>query len=155
MAVAWSAHNFLPLRRRSLFIAETPGVDRVLLIRLWPPARRHLRLVADPPRVFERWFANELRPAAPAAGSILFTSSGCSYCHVIRGVAEDPSHTGPELTHFGARHTIAAMDMPNRRGFLSGWIVDSRALKHSSTMPHNRLDPAILHQLISYLESLR
>jgi len=152
---AWSAHDFLSLGGRSSFIAETPGVDRALLIRLFPPSRRHLRIVADPAPDFERWFANELRPAATVAASDLFVSSGCSYCHVIRGVAEDPSTIAPDLTHFGARRTIGAMDMPNRRGFLSGWIVDSHALKHGSEMPDNRLNPPVLHKLVSYLETLR
>jgi len=127
----------------------------VLLIRLWPPMWRHVRVVADPPGAFDRWFANELRSAARIADSELFVSSGCAYCHVIRNVAENPSTIAPDLTHFGARRTIAATDLPNRRGFLSGWIVNSHALNHGSEMPPNRLDPVVLHRLVSYLESLR
>src|SRR5438132_2245587 len=88
---AWSAHDFLPLGARSHFIAEEPGADHVLLIRLWTPMWRPVRVVADPPGAFDRWFANELRSAARIADSELFVSSGCAYCHVIRNVAENPS----------------------------------------------------------------
>ena len=54
-----------------------------------------------------------------------------------------------------SRRTIAAIDLPNEHGYLSGWIVNSRALKHGSEMPENNVDAAVLHQLVSYLESLR
>ena len=109
--------------------------------------------MAEPPAQFEAWLRNEARPAR--AGSPLFIDAGCAYCHVVRGVAASPSKIAPELTHFAARATIAAIDLPNRRGNLAGWIVHSRAIKHSSEMPQNRLDPAVLHALVAYLESLR
>ena len=114
---------------------------------------RTIRAVAEPPAQFEAWLRNEARPAR--AGSPLFIDAGCAYCHVVRGVAASPSKIAPELTHFAARATIAAIDLPNRRGNLAGWIVHSRAIKHSSEMPQNRLDPAVLHALVAYLESLR
>src|SRR5205823_5495545 len=62
---AWSAHDFVPIAGgRSFFIARDSGVDDVFLVRLWPrPTRRHLRIVADAPASFERWFVNEMQPA--------------------------------------------------------------------------------------------
>lgn len=153
----WSAHDFLPFTGgRSFFIAQDSGVDDVFLIRLGSrPMRRHLRIVADPPASFDRWFVNEMQPARVTTNSWLFTSSGCSYCHVIRGVAETPWKPAPDLTHFASRRTIAATGVPNRPGFLAGWVVDSRGIKRTSEMPPNALAPAVLHRLLAYLESLR
>lgn len=154
---SWSSHDFLPGPiGRSFFIAKDRGVDDVLLFRLWPlPMHRRLRIVADSRASFDRWFVNEMRPSAASASSSLFTSAGCSYCHVIRGVAEQPwKPAAPDLTHFAARGTIAATGTPNRHGFLAGWVIDSRGIKRDSEMPPNALEPAVLHPLLAYLESL-
>ena len=105
---------------------------------------RTLHVVADPN--FERWFRNEASPAR--RDSFLFTNAGCAYCHVIRGVAEQPWNVAPDLTHFAARTTM-------NRAQLAGWIVDSRGLKKTSEMPPNRLDPQSLMAMLDYLESLR
>jgi len=155
--VGWSAHDFSPIAEgRSAFIAGDAGTDDAWLLRLWPaPRQRRLRIVAETPVVFERWFKNESRPAAPSVLAELFMSSGCSYCHVIRGVNEKPWKLAPDLTHFAGRRTIAASAVPNQRGFLAGWIVESRSLKCTSKMPPNPLQPAVLQQLLHYLESLR
>jgi len=124
---------------------------------LWPPMWTSLGVIADPPPDFERWFRNETLPArtAVAGGPALFVSAGCGYCHVVRGVSDDPWRLAPDLTHFASHTTIGATTLPNRAGFLSGWIVNSRALKTDSGMPQNRVDPAVLHGLVAYLESLR
>src|SRR5690606_6131085 len=56
--------------------------------------------------------------AAPAAagegrGRTLFGGYGCAGCHVVRGrVAGTP--IGPDLTHYGARTTLAAGTLPMR-----------------------------------------
>jgi len=120
---------------------------------LWPPRWQRLRIIADPPSRFESWFRNESLPAH--GGNELFTSAGCGYCHVIRGVSASPEHVAPELTHFASRATIGAADIPNSLGFLTGWVVNSHGLKRHSMMPQNRLDPRVLHPLVRYLQSLR
>jgi len=112
---------------------------------------RTLRVI--PERDFAQWFRNEASPAR--ASSFLFTNAGCAWCHVIRGVAEEPSNVAPDLTHVGARRTIACTDLPMREAELMGWIVNSRALKKSSRMPLNRLEPRDLFAMVRYLESLR
>ena len=64
-------------------------------------------------------------------------------------------NANPDLTHFAARRTIAATSLPNRRGFLAGWVVDPPGLKPGTEMPRNRLDPLVLQKMLNYLESLR
>ena len=128
--------------------------EDLVVLQLWPPMRRHLRIVAD--SSFEQWFRAQERPAHfDPASAELFNSSGCAYCHVVRGVAESPWKVGPDLTHFGSRETIAATGMPNRRGFLAGWIVHSNALKRWSEMPENAVQADVLNRLLHDLESRR
>ena len=133
------------------------SAEQARFVRLWPPMWRGLPIVAEPRPRFEEWLRNEALPARASApdGAALFASAGCGYCHVVRGVAASASRLAPDLTHFAARRTIAATGLPNRRGFLTGWVVHSRALKRGSAMPDNRLDPSVLRGVIAYLESLR
>lgn len=153
------ANSFIVLDGRSLFVAtQEPSVDHVRVIRLWPPSIRPLTIVAERAADFDRWFARQQQPARRDTTSPLFVSAGCSFCHALRGVSDEPDSeapAAPDLTHFGERLTIAATTMPNRPGFLGGWIVDSQSLKSSSLMPPNRLDSPVLHQLMRYLESLK
>jgi len=104
---------------------------------------------------FDRWLVNEVRPAnaSPIAAS-MFRNDGCAYCHVIRGVVNEPSNVAPDLTHFASRATIAASGLPNRRGQLTGWVVHSRGVKPKSEMPDNAMRPEALHAVVSLLESL-
>jgi len=118
--------------------------DREMLFDRSETLARTLPVNAD--RHFDRWFRNEASSAR--AGTWLFNSAGCAYCHVIRGVAEHPWTIAPDLTHFASRTKM-------RRGELAGWIVDSRGLKKTSAMPPNRLDPKDLLAMLDYLESLR
>lgn len=155
--VVWQPRNFFPQELGGFrFVADRSGPDDLLVLRLWPPSRRHLQIVADSPGAFDRWFQSQAMPAkSDAAAAQLFTSAGCSYCHVIRGIAESPWKIAPDLTHFASRRTIAAIDLPNRRGYLAGWIVNSRALKRGSQMPENNVRAAVLEGLLRSLESLR
>jgi cytochrome c oxidase subunit 2 len=123
---------------------------------LWPPRWQRLPIVSEEPARFEQWLRNEAQPARGSTkGAELFASAGCGYCHVVRGEVAEASQPAPDLTHFAVRRTIAATELPNRRGFLDGWIVHSAALKRGSLMPDNKLDPAVLRGVIAYLESLR
>jgi cytochrome c oxidase subunit 2 len=155
-AGVWRARDFLPIAPgRFDFVASESGVDDVVLVRLHPRGWRHLRIVADPAPAFQHWFADQLQPAPRGPDGALFVDAGCAYCHVVRGVAESPSTIAPDLTHFASRRTIAAIDLPNAPGFLSGWIVNSRALKPASEMPRNAIDAGALRRLVAYLETLR
>jgi cytochrome c oxidase subunit II len=144
-----------PIDGVARFVMGRAGNHEAKFVRLWPPALRRLRIVAEPRAQFERWFRNEAQPAAASAGGALFTSAGCAYCHTIRGVAAQASIIAPDLTHFAARATIGGVSIPNRSGYVSGWIAGSRGLKRDSQMPDNRLDPRVLHALVAYVETLR
>jgi cytochrome c oxidase subunit 2 len=129
----------------SVIVADKPSVSRI----------EKMRVIADAPETFDRWFANEARPAhASDTQGFLFRNAGCGYCHVIRGISNEAYFAAPDLTHFGSRATIAATHYPNSRGMLSGWVVQSRGLKPRSEMPGNPLAPADLHGVVAFLESL-
>jgi cytochrome c oxidase subunit II len=141
---------------RCVFVAGAPAIGDVRFVSVWPPEWRRLRIVIQPRDQFDRWASNETQPARTRhAPDSLFRNAGCAYCHVIRGIADEPWRAAPDLTHFASRSTIATTNLPNRRGQLTGWIVHSRGLKAESEMPDNALAPDDLHAVVALLESLR
>jgi cytochrome c oxidase subunit 2 len=139
-------------------------------------ANMALSVVADSPADFETWLANERRMApTPASSAVsqgrqVFLSAPCVACHTIRGVSQVrrigsvfrfdqnrpfTSAYGPDLTHFGSRLSIGAGAVPNTRGNLGGWIVDSQTIKPGNRMPPIQLSGQELQALIAYLESLK
>jgi len=139
--------------RECVLIAE-PRSRRARFISLWPPMWRTVRVVADSPQRFAAWSRNEAAPAK-SHDAFLFVDSGCGYCHVIRGVTACASQIAPDLTHFGARKTIAGTAIAVNRATLTGWVVHSRGLKPKSRMPDNAIDPRVLHPLIAFLQTLQ
>jgi cytochrome c oxidase subunit II len=140
---------------RCVFVAATPSIRDLRFVSVWPPEWRTLRIVIQSRDQFDRWASNEAQPArTPPAPDSLFRNAGCAYCHVIRGIADEPWRAAPDLTHFASRSTIATTNLPNRRGQLTGWIVHSRGLKAESEMPDNALAPDDLHAVVALLESL-
>jgi cytochrome c oxidase subunit 2 len=117
-----------------------------------------LRLIVDPPEVFERWVQGELAPAAestgPAAeGKALYAARACVGCHTIKGVSAGV--LGPDLTHFGSRTTLAAGMFPNGHPVLAAWLKDPQALKPGAKMPNLGLTDAQASALAAYLLSLK
>jgi len=131
--------------------------SETLIVENEPIVRRieKLRVVADDRVTFDRWFANQAKPAAaPPSQGFLFSNAGCSYCHVVRGIANEAYRVAPDLTHFASRAKIATTDYPNNKGMLSGWVAHSRGLDRRSEMPGNPLAPADLHAVVAFLETL-
>jgi cytochrome c oxidase subunit II len=122
--------------------------------------RMRFRVIAQPPAAFATWLEEQRKPATPAsdplrrAGQSVFMSSGCASCHMVRGT---PARglTGPDLTHFATRSTIAAGTLPNSRGHLAGWIGNPQAIKPGNLMPRILLRPTEMQSLLAYLGSLR
>jgi cytochrome c oxidase subunit 2 len=123
-------------------------------------ARMQFRVIALPDAEFAAWLAEQRRPARPAsdslgrAGQAVFLRSGCAFCHTIRGTPAR-AISGPDLTHFASRSTIAAGTLPNTPGHLAGWIGNPQAIKPGNLMPRIPLRPAELHALLAYLGSLQ
>jgi cytochrome c oxidase subunit II len=109
---------------------------------------------------FLDWYRASLQPArAPStplqlAGYNYVTTRQCAMCHTINGTSAG-SRFGPDLTHIASRRSIAAGTLPMNRGNLYGWIADPQSQKPGSKMPTLGLEPAELHAVVNYLESLK
>ncbi len=67
-------------------------------------------------------------------GRQLFSRSTCIGCHTIAGTPFN-SPIGPNLTHVGSRHTIAAGLYPNDAKHLAYWIKSAPHMKPGAIMP--------------------
>ncbi len=106
---------------------------------------------------FERWLDNLRSPTNDVSlpGLNVFHKHGCGACHAIRGTGVD-GVVGPDLTHFGNRHSIGAAVLPNTPENLSRWITQTHIVKPGVEMPpFDRLAPEELDELIVALEQLR
>jgi cytochrome c oxidase subunit 2 len=122
----------------------------------------HMRLlvIAESPDQFSAWLDAQRQAAhAPDTpeqihGQQVFMGTSCILCHTIRGTPAAATN-GPDLTHVGRRQTLAAGAIPNTRGHLGGWIVDSQAIKPGNHMPSHNLSGPDLQDLLAYVESLK
>jgi cytochrome c oxidase subunit II len=101
-------------------------------------------------------------PALIARGRELFSAKTCSTCHTVRGNPLAVGVVGPELTHVGARSTIAAGLLDNTPEQLRRWIHNPEAVKPGNKMwaagyvpNHITLSAADEVALVAYLESLK
>ncbi len=117
-----------------------------------------LRVYADPPDVFERWLADQERPAAEdpaaAAGKAAFLGQTCRDCHRVRGT---PARGGyaPDLTHLMSRQTLAAGIIPNTRENLYDWVVNPQKAKSGCLMAGFPLSDRDRDLIVDYLLTLR
>jgi cytochrome c oxidase subunit II len=155
--------DLIPGNPNSLwFQADTPGVYRGQCAEYCGQqhAKMAFLVIAEPPDSFASWLESQrdtaLTPTSELTkrGQEVFLTSSCVMCHAISGTPAG-SRIGPDLTHLASRRTIAAGTLPNTRGNLAGWIVDPQRIKPGTRMPPNQLDPADLHALLAYLESLK
>jgi cytochrome c oxidase subunit II len=110
---------------------------------------------------FESWLAVQAAPAAAptqplaARGAEQFLANGCGACHAIRGT---PARgvIGPDLTHVGSRHSLAAGALPNDAHALARWISRTTDVKPSVHMPAFGMLPGdTVDALAAYLEGLQ
>ena len=116
-------------------------------------------VVAERRSDFERWRADELRPApAPVTPAqsrgLALVQYRCGLCHEVRGT-EAGAISAPDLTHLMSRGTIAAGRLLNNPGNLSGWIEDPQGIKPGSLMPNQYLSAQELSDVRAYLELLK
>jgi cytochrome c oxidase subunit 2 len=116
-----------------------------------------VRVIVQPPDVFERWAAGQAappaEPGAAAEGKAIYTRSACVGCHTIRGVSAGV--LGPDLTHFGSRATLGAGILPNTIENLTAWLRDPAALKPAVKMPNLGLSEPEARALATYLLALK
>jgi cytochrome c oxidase subunit II len=123
-------------------------------------ARMALSVVAQPGTDFTRWLANERALSTAPTDSVTregahaFLTSQCVYCHTVRGTPAT-GRVGPDLTHIGARLTLASGTLPNTRGNLAGWIANPDRIKPGTKMPYVAMDAERLLAIVTYLESLK
>ncbi|MCU1398216.1 MAG: coxB [Acidimicrobiales bacterium] len=109
---------------------------------------------------YQSWLAaNRATPAAPTdpnvvAGQRLLVEGSCAGCHVVAGTAATGTF-GPDLTHFGSRGSIAALQLPNDPDHLARWLAHTQDVKPGALMPQIDLTQDDVDHLVAYLESLR
>ncbi len=105
----------------------------------------------------------------PARGQQAFIS--CIGCHYVNGNPLAQGKIGPNLTHFGSRHTIGSGLYPNDAKHLAYWLKNTRKMKPGVIMPtlgKGEIDPVTkkpvtaggltdqqIADLVAYLQALK
>ncbi|WP_294393956.1 cytochrome c oxidase subunit II [uncultured Sphingomonas sp.] len=114
-------------------------------------------VVAMEPAAFDAWLAVQRRPAVSAdpAGRRLFAQHGCGGCHTVRGSGE-AGLIGPDLSHFGSRHTMAAGILQPTEANIAAFIRHPEHTKPGVRMPSfPHMPDTEARALARYLGSLR
>jgi cytochrome c oxidase subunit 2 len=120
-------------------------------------ARMEFRVVAQTPKDFQAWKAQQLQEApqpqdaTELQGRLVFESH-CAACHTLRG-SSAAGMSGPDLTHLMARGTLAAGALTNDGGHLADWIRDPQQFKPGTSMPTVALSDADLAAVAAYLST--
>ncbi len=143
--------------------ADKPGVYRGQCAELCGEQHANMALlvIADTPQAYQAWLGGQQKESVePKVGSIeqmgqqAFLGSACTYCHTIRGTNAS-GQLGPDLTHIASRMTIGSGILPNNRGNLAGWIVNSQGIKPGNHMPPMDLTSEQLQALLDYMATLK
>jgi cytochrome c oxidase subunit 2 len=117
-----------------------------------------IRVYVHPRPEFDRWVADQRRPAVAdatvTAGRRVFETTACINCHAVRGTVAN-GRFGPDLTHLMSRETLVAGAAPMNRDALHAWIADPDHVKPGALMPAMQLDAPELDALVSYVMTLR
>ena len=146
------------------FQAEQPGIYHGLCAEFCGEqhAVMRFRIVAVQPDVFESWLQQQSTalPPPPEQVKQVFLTKGCVGCHAISGFPEAVGKTGPNLTFFGSRETIAGGALPNTPDNLRLWLHDPGAVKSGNIMATTigpgklELTPDEITLLVDYLEGM-
>jgi len=121
-------------------------------------AKMLLRVYVHTREEFERWLAEQSKPAVAAdevaQGRRIFERTSCINCHTVAGTPAN-GRFGPDLTHLMSRDTIGAGILPNTPENLSRWIRDPAVFKPGSLMPAMGMSDAELEAVTAYMASLR
>ncbi len=121
-------------------------------------AKMLLRVYADTPAEFAAWVAHQQQPAAQddrvAEGRAVFQHNACISCHTIAGTVAT-GRFGPDLTHVGARDTIASGSVPNTPANIRTFVDNPAHFKPGALMPPMHLSDHDLNVVTAYLTSLK
>lgn len=155
--------DMIPGRTNVLTVEATaPGISRAQCAEYCGGAHALMSMyvVAMEPPAYEAWLAAEARPAGEPEDAVaergrqVFAENGCGACHTVRGT-EAAGIVGPDLTHVGSRHSLAAGTLPNDVDAFARWIADNQHIKPDNLMPpFGALDPGDLQALAHYLDGL-
>lgn len=160
------------------FKTDQPGIYRGLCAEFCGAehAVMRFRVVAVPPDVFDAWVKQHQTPVGPAfsaasanaaqlgAGdpargekAFLNIKNLCITCHAIGGYKEAVGVTGPNLSYFGNRETIAAGALQNTPENLSRWIHNPGEVKPDNIMS-TVIKPGVVSDqdiadIVAFLES--
>jgi cytochrome c oxidase subunit 2 len=120
-----------------------------------------LRVYVDPPKVFEKWLANERKDQAPKdtdpeaikSGRKAFLGQSCVNCHRVRGTAAKGTYA-PDLTHLMSRKTLASGMEKNNSENLGRWVADPQKIKPGCLMPAFGLSDGENDKIVRYLLTL-
>jgi cytochrome c oxidase subunit 2 len=117
-----------------------------------------IRVVVDTPRDFDRWLADEARPAvddpAARAGKEAFLAQSCVNCHRVRGTPAAGTYA-PDLTHLMGRRSLASGMVPNSPEGLRQWVDDPQKVKPGCLMPAFGMSRRDRDLVVGYLGTLR
>jgi cytochrome c oxidase subunit 2 len=155
--------DMIPGRKNYLTLkADRPGLYRGQCAEFCglEHAKMAILVFAQPQQEFEAWRRQQIKlaeiPGAPQRikGMHLFLDGPCAACHTVSGT-DAGGKTGPDLTHFGSRATIAAGLLRNTPENLDRWLADPQALKPGNNMPQIPLASADRAALVAYVEGLK
>jgi cytochrome c oxidase subunit 2 len=154
--------DMIPGRRNFITLkADRPGLYRGQCAEFCglEHAKMAILVFAEPQEKFEAWRRHQIEPAkTPGAaqrlrGMDIFVHRQCASCHTVNGT-DAGGQTGPDLTHFGGRATIAAGLLHNTPQNLDRWLADPQQLKPGANMPEVPLSAEDRAALVAYLEGL-
>jgi cytochrome c oxidase subunit 2 len=155
--------DMIPGRRnRVLLYADKPGRYRGQCAEFCGLQHAHMAMYvfAEAPERFRAWLAGQAKPrtspatASAQRGEQVFMDDQCASCHTIRGTPA-AGNVGPDLTHVGARTTLAALTIPNDPAHLESWIRNPQRIKPGNNMPSFLLDTPETQAVVDYLKGLR
>jgi cytochrome c oxidase subunit II len=120
------------------------------------------RAVAVTEEEFSSWISSQQEPATqPAEGSEAAAGlevflNRCTQCHTIDpfNVVALDQFSGPDLTHFMSRETIAGGALEYSPENLTRWLANPPQVKPGSFMPDLGLTQEEIDSLIAFLETL-
>jgi cytochrome c oxidase subunit II len=161
------------------FTAEREGIYRGLCAEFCGEqhAIMRFRVIAVQPAVFQQWVQQHQTPPGPPSGgdparlgpgdpargqqAFLKPTNLCITCHSVAGQQAAVGITGPNLTYFGNRETIAAGALENTPENLTRWLHDPDSIKHGTLMGKTigqgpgkvALSDQDITDIVAYLES--